>query len=81
MQMRHLEVQVWLSADSTFPVDHRLLLARERPSLEIHLEVVAVIVKQVSAYGISVYELEGGGERNELPRRPSHSAKNSQPSC
>jgi hypothetical protein len=57
MEMGDLEVQVRLRANSSFPVYHDFFFSRERTSFQIHLEVMTVIVEEMSAHGITVYEL------------------------
>lgn len=58
MQMQHLEIQIRFRTDRTFPVDDHLLLIRKRTSLALHPEITAVIVIQMSADRISIYELK-----------------------
>lgn len=58
MQMQDLEIQIRFRTDRTFPVYNRLLLIRKRVSLALHPEIMAVVVVQVSAHRVSVYELD-----------------------
>lgn len=60
--MRYFEVEVWLCAHCSFPIDDGSILIWEQPSVHGHAEVTAIIVKQMPANGITIDELDPKNE-------------------